>query len=526
MLSRPRSSKFLLAAAAALFCLSAHAASFTYRIPISHLVVQTASVTPPASTGSVLASPSSLSFPATSAGQTSSPQTVTLSNSTSQAVTVSSASFGTANFAVSANNCTSVPAGGNCTLQAVFSPGSAVAGGSILTDTLTIQTSSGPYTVSASATVATATPALASVSPSSLTFQGYQGATIASQQVTITNSGGSTLTVNAPTETTGTNFPFVNNCTSGLAAGQSCTISVSFNPSQTGNYSDTLAVTTSNGSANVALSGDSLIPTGHIFIANYGNSTVDACSIDATTGAISNCATTGGNFTGPFDINVSGNTAYVANYGGNSVTLCDVSNGVLSNCAVTQGFGGVRDVYPHNGFVYVVGGDVQACTATSSNTLTGCSVVAGGLSTPSSITFYNGRAYITNTTANEIVSCTANSDGTLTGCISTASGSVGNYPEGITFYNGKALVVPESGPNTAFLCTVDSSTGVFTSCGPTGSNVYNASTLVVSNNFAYIGNYGNSTVDVCNMSSTGVLSNCATVGNNLFSATIGVALGL
>lgn len=102
--------------------------------------------------------------------------------------------------------------------------------------------------------------AVASVSPTSLTFSGAQGTSFSPQNVTVTNSGSGTLSVTGITQTYGQYFPVSNGCTSGLSAGQSCTISVDFAPSAAGTYSDTLTIATNQAGStaySVSLSGTS-----------------------------------------------------------------------------------------------------------------------------------------------------------------------------------------------------------------------------------------------------------------------------
>ena len=119
------------------------------------------------------------------------------------------------------------------------------------------------FEIKTSATVGTTTPADASLTPKSLTFPSTPvGSTSAAQVVTVTNSGGSTLTFNTnPITFTGTaasSFTETTTCGSSLAAGASCTISVSMKPAVVGSLAATLnlADNSSGGSPQqVALTG-------------------------------------------------------------------------------------------------------------------------------------------------------------------------------------------------------------------------------------------------------------------------------
>src|SRR5207302_182936 len=94
------------------------------------------------------------------------------------------------------------------------------------------------------------TPAPAvSLSPTSLTFSSQVvGSTSAAQTVTLTNSGNAALTISS-IGLSGTNsgdFAQTNTCPSSsstLAAGASCTISVTFTPSATGSRSASVSPT-------------------------------------------------------------------------------------------------------------------------------------------------------------------------------------------------------------------------------------------------------------------------------------------
>jgi hypothetical protein len=93
-------------------------------------------------------------------------------------------------------------------------------------------------------------------SPASITFGNVQVGTSQTQSDTLSNTGGTTITLTqaaitgAAFSTTGLNLPLT------LAPGQGVTFSIVFNPQAVGNANGTLAVTNSTGSPlNIALSG-------------------------------------------------------------------------------------------------------------------------------------------------------------------------------------------------------------------------------------------------------------------------------
>ncbi|HXJ91861.1 MAG TPA: choice-of-anchor D domain-containing protein [Terriglobia bacterium] len=223
----------------------ANSGSLTHTVTVSLVVPVT----------SVRLSIGSLGFGNQQINTTSPAQTVTLSNIGSTTLTITSMATGN-NFAET-NNCgTSLKAGASCTISVTFTPGSVAS----ITGTLTIADSdaASPQTVSLSGT-GTAAPT-ATLSTHSLSFGGQVvGITSASQTVTLTNTGTVTLNI-SNVAITGTNPSYYNqsnNCGSSLAAGASCTFTVTFTPSTTSSTSAVLTITdnVSSGSQTINLSG-------------------------------------------------------------------------------------------------------------------------------------------------------------------------------------------------------------------------------------------------------------------------------
>jgi len=170
-------------------------------------------------------SPTSLTFPLQLANTSSAPQTVTLTNTGNQALTVSRVTTN-GNF-VQTNNCTSVVAGGTCTISVSFRPNTS----GTLTGTLQVSDSAGgsPQKVTLSGTAT-----FVQVSPSSLTFATQTVLTPSkAQTITITNKAArASLTINSISITgnDADDFRQTTTCGSTLAAGASCRISVTFEP--------------------------------------------------------------------------------------------------------------------------------------------------------------------------------------------------------------------------------------------------------------------------------------------------------
>jgi F5/8 type C domain/Pectate lyase superfamily protein/Abnormal spindle-like microcephaly-assoc'd, ASPM-SPD-2-Hydin len=212
-----------------------------------------APVYPPYPNSGVTVAPSALNFGSVAVGSTSGAQTVTVSNPTSSAASVSSISA-SGDFAQT-NTCgSSIAAGGSCTVSVKFTP---AATGS-RTGTLTVNAGGVTNSVSLSGTGTSSGGGSATLaaSPTSLSFGNEAvGSTSAAQTVTVTNTGGAAASVSSVSATGP--FASTNTCGSSIAAGASCTVSVTFTPTTagaaTGNV--TLSSNATDPTLTVALSG-------------------------------------------------------------------------------------------------------------------------------------------------------------------------------------------------------------------------------------------------------------------------------
>jgi hypothetical protein len=212
-------------------------------------------------------------------------QTVTVTNTGTAPLTVSTLTFAGTNpgdFAISSNGCSSaVAAGGNCTIGLTFTP-TAVGARS---GTLLIASNANNGTRALSLSGTGVAPS-ASVSPASWAF-GNQllGGTSLATTVTVTNSGTAPLHVGALTLSGANASDFVvssNGCTSQVAPGANCTISLTFTPSAMGSQVVTLQVSSdaSNGAQAVSLTGTGVAPVVSVSPASltYGSQMVGSMS--------------------------------------------------------------------------------------------------------------------------------------------------------------------------------------------------------------------------------------------------------
>jgi hypothetical protein len=198
-------------------------------------------------------SATSLTFPVTIVNTTSPKQTVQLTNYGNQTLTLTitppAASF------LENNTCgLSLAAGKTCTITVAFRPKSS----GTLTGTITITDNApnSPQTISL-----TGTGTIVKLTPTSLGFGNQQvGTTSAPRDITLSNVGNRTLNAIVIT-IVGTNAPDFaissTTCTSTLAKGASCTISVTFTPTAIGLRTGNVSVADDGGGSpqTVALSG-------------------------------------------------------------------------------------------------------------------------------------------------------------------------------------------------------------------------------------------------------------------------------
>src|SRR5208337_2988342 len=204
--------------------------------------------------GTVSLSPSSLTFANQLVGTTSSAQQVTLHNTGSQTLGITSISLTGADsgdFSLSQNCGSSLAVNASCQISVTFTP--TVRGTRTAAVSLVDSSPDSPQSVSLSGT---GIAPVANLSPPSLSFPGqFVGTTGPAENLTVTNNGDVPLNISSVQASA--QFGGSNGCTSSLAVGVSCTISVSFDPSAAGLQTGTLTVTdnAADSPQTVALSG-------------------------------------------------------------------------------------------------------------------------------------------------------------------------------------------------------------------------------------------------------------------------------
>jgi N,N-dimethylformamidase beta subunit-like, C-terminal/HYDIN/CFA65/VesB-like, Ig-like domain/Cep192 domain 4 len=233
-------------------------------------------------------SPSSLAFGSQRVGTTTAAQTTTLTNTGTGALTISSIGVTGANAGdyAQTNTCPStLAANAGCTISVTFSP--SAAGSRTASITVTDSATGSPHNVSLTGT---GTAPSVTLSPTSLTYATQTvGTTSAAQTSTLTNSGSAPLAISS-IGIVGTNagdFAQTNNCPSGgstLAAGASCTVSVTFSPTTAGTRSATVSVAddASGSPHTLALSGSGAAPVTVAFDKNLGTKSENLSNANMT----------------------------------------------------------------------------------------------------------------------------------------------------------------------------------------------------------------------------------------------------
>jgi len=206
--------------------------------------------------GGLRVSSSSFGFGSVVDGQSKS-QTFTLTNTGNASLTISQLSVSGAGFSVSGlATPATLAAGASTSFSAVFAP--TTSGNFSGTISITSDAPNSPANISLTGTGVASSITL-SANPTSVSFGGVNAGSSKSSNVTITNSGNTSLTISQVTVSvkdvteTGLTAPVT------LAAGQSQTMSLQFSPASAENVSGNITVTSSQGaSAVISVSGTGL----------------------------------------------------------------------------------------------------------------------------------------------------------------------------------------------------------------------------------------------------------------------------
>lgn len=201
-------------------------------------------------TPSVSVSPSAFTFPGTVVGSTSAPTTFTITNTGHVPVTLGGSAITTssADWVLGASTCAAVlPPATSCTQVVSFSP---TAAGN-RTGTLRVETGATPATSSLSGFGEVRTYTL---TPEDVDFGGVRLGSSAMRNVVVRNTGNVDLLLSSVT-TPGAVTAAAAGCTAPIAPSSTCTIGLTFAPTQAGLMSGSLTVASSFGTRTASLRG-------------------------------------------------------------------------------------------------------------------------------------------------------------------------------------------------------------------------------------------------------------------------------
>jgi len=187
-------------------------------------------------TGEVSLSATSKTFVSQGVDSTSTAQTISLTNNGGATLNISSIAV-TGDFAKTTTCGTTLAQGSTCNISVSFSPTTV----GTLSGTIVISSDAvtSPDTINLSGTSVAVSGV--TLSPTSLSFTGlYVGTSSAAQSISLTNSGGAALNLTGIVAST--DYSQTNTCGSGLGAGGSCSILVTFTPSAAGARAGTISI--------------------------------------------------------------------------------------------------------------------------------------------------------------------------------------------------------------------------------------------------------------------------------------------
>ncbi len=263
------------------------------------------------------------------------------------------------------------------------------------------------------------------------------------------------------------------------------------------------------------------------YVANFGDNTVSAYSIDASTGALtvvgSPVAT--GRYPYSVTVNPAGTFAYVTNYGDNTVSVYAInSNGVLTTVGSPVSAGALPisiAVNPAGTFAYVANqGDntVSAYSIDASGALiaVGSPAVEGIAPYSVAVDPTGSFAYVANLGSNTVSAYSINtSTGALTGVGNTFAASTDPFatttnPTSVTVNPaGTFAYVANSGDDSVSAYSINATTGVLTAVGsPVAAGVFPRSVAVnPAGTFVYVANNGSNSVSAYSINTiTGALT--------------------
>lgn len=456
-------------------------------------------------------SPASFGFGSQNTGSSTLPQTLSVTNTGSAALSVSGITITGSNpldFSQS-NTCgSSLAPGANCSVSLTFTP--QATGTRSANVSITDNAAGSPQLVSL---LGTGVAPGISLAPAGLTFAAQViGTSSASQAITLTSTG--TAALNITSIAASGDYSQTNNCGTSVAAGGSCTITVSFTPSATGTRGGSITVTDnatgSPQSASLTGTGTaapvvSLSPSSLTFASQAINSSSAAQAV-----TLSN---TGGGTLTISGIAAAGDYSQTNNCG----TSLAASGSCTINLVFTPTVIGTR-----TGSITITD---NAAGSPHTVTTTGTGASAAVSLSPTSLTFSNQM--VSTTSASQGVTLTNTTGATLSLTSITASGDFGqtnNCASSLAINASCTITVTftpaTTGTRSGSITLVDNAAGGTQSVPLTGTGIAPAVSLSPASL-----SFGNQTVGATSSASGITLSNTGTASLTISGVSLTGANG-
>jgi len=240
-------------------------------------------------------------------------------------------------------------------------------------------------------------------------------------------------------------------------------------------------------------------------------------------------------------------SAYIANAGSNTISICPVNNdGSFGICTTSNGNGTfVRPqgvvINPAGTFAYIANGanTISICPINNDGSFGTCiaSTASGTLSQPTGVALATLTAgsflYASNYPTHLLSICPINNDGSLGVCTTTTGNGTFDFVQAVAVNPANTFAYIANG-DTVSICPInnDGSLGFCTTSTGNGTFSTEGISFNSSGTFAYMGNVSNiasipSTVSICPINNDGSLGFCTTsTGNGTFVSNFSFQDGL
>lgn len=220
-----------------------------------------------------------------------------------------------------------------------------------------------------------------------------------------------------------------------------------------------------------------------VYISNLDANDISICSV-AADGTFSNCTSGGSNMNGPSQIAIQGSHLYVANAGGGAgMTVCsiDASSGALSNCTLTSSVGPSRGIATVGNYAYL--GSSQGGSTIDVCSIDGTTGLLSNCAATTQSAWYwltSANGYLYTSQGAGVGVCSLSIDGSLSACATSTIAAGISQIWAVTISGSRAYVTAETSGappffSTSFdvyLCSVSPLDGALSNCAVSDGGAY------------------------------------------------------